>query len=51
MGHFGVSFFLEILFLLEQRAGHRLLSEKVTRAHLRADHSVLIPSVLVSDGN
>ena len=32
MGHFG-SFFLEILILYEQRAGHRLRSEKVTRPH------------------
>ena len=30
MGHFGVSF-VESLILFEQWAGHRLLSEKVTR--------------------
>ena len=34
MGHFG--FFLEILVSFEQWAGHRLLSEKVTRPHLCA---------------
>ena len=36
MGHFGVSF-LEVLILFEQWAGHRLLSEKVTRPHIRPD--------------
>ena len=35
LGHFGVSF-LELLILFEQWAGHRLLSEKVTRPHVRA---------------
>ena len=30
---FGVSF-LELLILVEQWAGHRLLSEKVTRPHV-----------------
>ena len=49
MGHFGVSF-LEILILFEQWASHRLLSEKVTRPHVRANHSILIPSVSVSQG-
>ena len=34
MGHFGVSF-LELLVLFEQWAGHRLLSDKVTRPHVR----------------
>ena len=34
MGHFGVSF-LELLILFEQWTGHRLLSEKVTRPHVR----------------
>ena len=33
--HFGVSFF-ELLILFEQWAGHRLLSEKVTRPRTRA---------------
>ena len=33
MGHFGVSY-LEVLILFEQWAGHRLLSEKVTRPHV-----------------
>ena len=35
LGHFGISF-LELLVLFEQRAGHRLLGEKVTRPHVRA---------------
>ena len=48
-GHFGVSF-LELLILLEQWAGHRLLSEKVTRPHVRANRPILIPSVPVSEG-
>ena len=34
-GHFGISF-LELLILFEQWAGHRLLSEKVTRPHAMA---------------
>ena len=33
LGHFGISF-LELLILFEQWAGHRLLSEKVTRPHV-----------------
>ena len=37
-GHFGISF-LELLILFEQWAGHRLLSEKVTRPHVRAPSS------------
>ena len=49
MGHFGVSF-LEILILFEQWAGHRLLSEKVTRPHTRPDRPILIPSAPVSEG-
>ena len=49
MGHFGVSF-LELLILFEQLAGHRLLSEKVTRLHVRANRPILIPSVPVSEG-
>ena len=36
IGHFGVSF-LELLILFEQWAGHLLLSEKVTRPHVRAN--------------
>ena len=34
LGHFGVSY-QEVLFLFEQWAGHRLLSEQVTRPHDR----------------
>ena len=48
-GHFGVSY-LELLILFEQWAGHRLLSEKVTRPHVRANRPFLIPSVPVSEG-
>ena len=48
-GHFGISF-LELLILFEQWAGHRLLSEKVTRPHSRAGRPILIPSVPVSEG-
>ena len=49
LGYFGVSF-MELLILFEQWAGHRLLSEKVTRSHARANRPTLIPSVPVSDG-
>ena len=49
LGHFGVSF-LELLILFEQWAGHRLLSEKVTRPHVRAGRPILLPSVPVSEG-
>ena len=49
LGHFGISF-LELLILLEQWAGHRLLSEKVTRPHVRAGRPILVPSVPVSEG-
>ena len=49
LGHFGVSF-LELSILFEQWAGHRLLSEKVTRPHVRANRPILIPSVHVSEG-
>ena len=49
MGHFGVSF-LELLILFEQWAGHRLLSEKVTRPHVRAGRPVSVSSVPVSEG-
>ena len=34
----------------EQWAGHRLLSEKVTGPHVRANRPILIPSVPVSEG-
>ena len=49
LGHFGISF-LELLILFEQWAGHRLLSEKVTRPHIRAGRPILFPSVPVSEG-
>ena len=49
LGHFGISF-LELLILFEQWAGHRLLSEKVTRQHVRANRLISIPSVPVSEG-
>ena len=49
LGHFGVSF-LELLILVEQWAGHLLLSEKVIRPHVRANCPILIPSVPVSEG-
>ena len=49
LGHFGISF-LELLVLFEQWAGHRLLSEKVTRPHVRAHRPILIPSVPVTEG-
>ena len=49
LGHFGISF-LELLIIFEQWAGHRLLSEKVTRPHVRAGRPILVPSVPVSEG-
>ena len=49
MGHFGVSY-LEDLILFEQWAGHRLLSDNVTRPHVRAHRPITIPSVPVSEG-
>ena len=49
LGHFGISF-LELLILFEQWAGHRLLSEKVVRPHVRAGRPILFPSVPVSEG-
>ena len=49
IGHFGVSF-SELLILIEQWAGHRLLSEKVTGPHARANRPILIPFVPVSEG-
>ena len=48
MSHFWVSF-LELLILFEQWAGRRLLSEKITRLHVRADRPISFPSVLVSE--
>ena len=48
MRHVGASF-SEILILFEQWAGHRLLSELATRSHVRANRSLLIPSVPVSE--
>ena len=48
MGHLGGSY-PEVLTLFEQWAGHRLLSEKVSRPHVRANRSMLISSVPVSD--
>ena len=41
---------MELLILFEQWAGHRLLSEKVTRPHVRANRPILIPSMPVSEG-
>ena len=49
LGHFGISF-LELLILFEQWAGHRLLSEKVTRPRVRAGRPISLPSVPVSEG-
>ena len=49
LGHFGISL-LALLILFEQWAGHRLLSEKVTRPHVRANRPILLPSVPVSEG-
>ena len=41
---------MELLILFEQWAAHRLLSEKVTRPHVRANRPNLIPSVTDSEG-
>ena len=41
---------MELLILFEQWAVHRLLSEKVTRPHVRANRPILLPSVPVSEG-
>ena len=49
LGHFGISF-LELLILFEQWAGHRLLSEKVIRPHIRAGRPISLLSVPVSEG-
>ena len=38
------------MILFEQWVGHRLLSEKVTRPHVRAHRPILIPSVPVTEG-
>ena len=38
------------MILFEQWAGHRLLSEKVTWPHARANRPILLPSVPVSEG-
>ena len=46
---FGSPFF-SFLILFEHWAGHRLLSEKVTRPHVRAGRPILLPSVPVSEG-
>ena len=45
-----VFLFLEVLILFEQWAGHRLISEKVTRPHVRANCPILVPSFPVSEG-
>ena len=42
--------FLKLLILFEQWAGHKLLSEKVTKPHVRANRPVSFPSVPVSEG-
>ena len=49
MGHFGVSY-LEVLILFEHWLGHRLLSEKVARMHLRAHRPTCFPPAPVSEG-
>ena len=41
---------MELLILFEQWAGHRLLSEKVTRPHVWAGRPISLPSVPVSEG-
>ena len=41
---------MELLILFEQWSGHRLLSEKVTRPHIRAGRPILVSSVPVSEG-
>ena len=49
MDHFWVSF-LELLILFEQWAGHRLLSEKVSRPHVRDNSQKLVACVPGSEG-
>ena len=39
-----------VLILFEQWSGHRLLSEKVTRPHVRANRPISFSSVPVSEG-
>ena len=46
LGHFGGSF-LDMLILFEKWAGHRLLSEKVTRPHARANRLISVSPVPV----
>ena len=41
---------MELFILFEQWAGHRLLSERVTRLHVGANRPIWIPSVPVSEG-
>ena len=41
---------MELLILFEQWAGHRLLSEKVTKPHVRGNRPIFIPTVRVSEG-
>ena len=49
MGHFGVSY-LQVLILFEQWLGHGLLSQKVTRPHMRANRPFLLPPAPASEG-
>ena len=49
LGHVGVSN-LEVFILFVQWAGHRLLSEKVVRPHVRAHRPISISSVPVTEG-
>ena len=44
-----VCHFLELLIIFEHWAGDRLIGEKVTRPHVRANRPILIPSVPVSE--
>ena len=41
--------FLEVSIIFEQWAGHRLLSERVTRPHVRANRPVSISSLPVKE--
>ena len=49
MCHYGDAY-LEVLILFEHWLGHRLLSEKVTRMHLRAHRPICFPPAPVSEG-
>ena len=49
MSCFGVSY-LEVLFLCEVWAGHRLLNEKTFPAHKRSRKTLGLPSAVVSEG-